>query len=472
MTFKAYPVNVVGDSKPHRAKSQTSARTLNLFPEISSTGETGQSLLAWPGALNYSFQSGVNDRGMWVNRKTGILYKVTDNTLYEVSQETGAQTSLGTITGTGPVVMSDDGTNLLIATGGDAYQWNGTTLTEVLGSEGEPGASVDVLNNLTIWQGAGNRFGVSDAGNPSSIQSNNYGSAETIGDDLLRVIVFKQNLYLFGSASLEVHYLTDTNEPPFQLIQNSVQPIGIASTFAVCKNENYIYWLSGDKRLYRASAYQPQKVTNAQIGYEFDQYVVSDCRLYSVKFSGQNFVVMLFPLQNKSWVYSEDTGAFFEIAYGANEDITIMSSFANAYGRLLIASRFDGNIYEWDLDTFTDIGEPIVRERIIDPISRSSIGVFRDSLRMSRFELEIEKGVGNATGKGVNPIIMMSASYDQGKSFTNEVWIRTGRKGEAREVVKYDNMATFYNLAIKIRTTDPNFVAIHGGYIHLQRAGR
>ena len=468
MTYTTVPVNLVGGSNPHRASSQTSERLVNLYPEPTKSGQYPSSLLAWPGAKAWSTGTGSVDRGIYTQSKTGVVYKVTDTTLYSISSD-GTQTSIGTITGTGMCSFSDDGVNLNIATGGTAYTYNGTTLSTVTDSDYVSGNTVATINGYSVWQGNDNTSSVSEFLDSSNINPDSAISANSSGDDLLADYEFKNNLYRFGTRTVETWY-RDNNANSFIRIQNAVMPVGVASYTAVTTTNDHIYWLGDDAVLYRTSAYQAQSVMTNQVAKEIATYTISDCRLYNMRLSGQNYIIMIFPTQNKCWAFSE-LGEWIELEYGATGDRSLISSYTYAYGKHLISSRLDGNVYEWDLDTYTDAGAVIRRERVLPPINASNLGKNGGRLLMSRFELICEKGVGLITGQGEDPVASFEISYDQGNSYTNEVWIDLKRMGEARAKVEWYNMGSFYDGTIRIRITDPVFVAMHSAVIDLKGHG-
>ena len=88
---------------------------------------------------------------------------------------------------------------------------------------------------------------------------------------------------------------------------------------------------------------------------------------------------------------------------------------------------------------------------------------------MSRAEFMMETGVGNSDQP--DPEIMVSCSIDGGRSFSNEDWIKIGREGESVRRVEWYNMKGFYDLILRVRVSDPNFISIHSASIDVKEAG-
>jgi hypothetical protein len=368
----------------------------------------------------------------------------------------GTETSIGTISGTGACIFADDGINLLIATTAAGYQYDGSTLTQITDSDYEAGGSVAYLNNQAIWQGFNQRFAVADAGDPDSIQSLNYATAESSGDDLVRVYVFRETWYNSGVGT-----------PPFDRIQSGKMDIGLISRLAVSSNDNYMYWLGDDKNLYRASAYDPQPIMPPSIHNQFSGYDLSSACIKCLTRDGQNFVLIL--TSSKTWVYSESTQAWFELAYKAAEEIYLASDYTYAYNKHLILSRLDSRVLELDEDIYTDNGEITIRERITAPISGSQLGINGGRYVCKRAEIIMESGVGNLSE--ANPLIMISHSVDFGQSWSNETWLRAGRDGENNLRVEYYKMINCRQLQFKIRTSDPNFFIFLSLALDVQKGG-
>jgi hypothetical protein len=84
----------------------------------------------------------------------------------------------------------------------------------------------------------------------------------------------------------------------------------------------------------------------------------------------------------------------------------------------------------------------------------------------------METGVGVISGQGDNPQIMIEASYDGGRTWTHGGWARTGRLGEYVIKVEWFNLKSFYDLILRISTSDPVNYSVFSGTIDLRLAGK
>jgi len=464
MTFKTIPVDVVGQSYQHRSRSLSSQVTMNLIPEFTPSGRSQKALTCWPGDKAFSSDNSGIDRGIHVF--SDQLYKVTGDTLYRI-ESNGTQTSIGTILGSNPCVFADDGNSMRIATGSRDYIYDGSTLAEITDPDLTPGNSVAYLNQQMINDSIGGQFQVSNVGDPDNIDALNIATAESAPDDTVRVYTFNERLYLFGDRNnTETWYNSGTGNPPFDRIQGGMMNIAIGAVYSVAASAEFMYFFGFDKSVYRVSAYQAQKITPNAIANTFENFTKSnDARGYTLAFEGQYFYVLNFPTEGQTWCYSEAGNAWFQLSTGAGQSNYIGTSYAFCYGKHLIASS--GDVRELDLDTYTSNDLPMIRERVSAPI----VDPTGQRIVMNRFQLIMEVGVGLISGQGVDPQIMFEASYDGGKSWTNESWIDIGRMSEGRIKVEWFNMASAYEIMVRFRVSDPVFISVHSAAIDIRPGG-
>jgi hypothetical protein len=471
--FSKVPLKIVGQTYKHRSKAVSIQKTMNLIPQIELTGAAESSLVSWPGLTSVFSGSGIN-RGMTVFNDE--LYKVTGNTLYKIDSLFNA-TSLGSIAGTTRCIFESDGTNLIITTGNEmgnnGYQLTGTkitgyTLSKISDGNYENASSCALFNNYMTYDGDDNKFQLAEAGDPDNLNADYIARAESKPDDTVRVFVWREQLYIFCTGTVEVWYFTGAGDPPIARVSNATMPVGLAALHSVQATDEYIYFLGDDRRVYRFSATQPENITSIAISHELDQLgdlsgAIGDV----VSIEGQSFYKL--NVQGKTFVFNESSKAWFNLSTTANEDMYRFDSFVECYGKRLCADG--GSVLELNLDAYDNNGEVIINERIFGPITSRDLGVGGDNALMSRIWLNLETGTGLATGQGSNPQLMVSVSTDGGDSFTNEQDVLAGRTGEGDTKVSYDYLKYFKSLFIKVRCSDPVFLSLYGADIEVKPGG-
>lgn len=444
---------LIGQSYESRTIPLSAQVTRNLYPEPVAAGLSPSALLCWPGEKAFSTGSGAN-RGLYEWK--GAAYAVNGTNLVKIDSS-GTQTTIGTIAGTSRCVFAGASSYLYIVAGGSAYRTDGATVTFIMDTDLETPNSVAFLNSQLIYDGDSGRFCTSVAGDGSSIDSLNYATAESAADDLTRVYTFQESLILFGENSIEQWYNSGVGSPPFDRFQGSLRQIGIEGVHSVTHSEKAVYFLGNDKTIYRLEGYEPVQVSTVAINNAIESYSdVTDCFAVSVKLQGQSIVVFNFPAANKTWAYSETSGLWFELSSGVNGGRHLANGYCYAFGKHLIADYRNGNIYEWDLDTFDSNGGTIIRERVTQPFTSTNLGgpsgktVFWHSV-----ELIINSGNGLATGQGSTPYVMMSFSDDLGLTWSTEQWVSAGALGAYQWRVQWHSLGASQGRVYKFRMSDP-----------------
>ena len=476
MPYKTVPVKLVGGSNQNRTRAISYERTLNMYPEPVPSGAYPEVLLPWPGCKTLSDGTGSGTpRGIYAHHRTGVVYKIVGGLMYSMTSA-GVETLIGSISGTGLVLFESlydsigtIGTKLLITTNDNGYVYDidAATLTTMTDASYVAGGSVVAINSFVIWQLDKNNYAVADVGTPTSIQAENISTVASYADDLVQIFRFRETIYMMGATSVEPYYIGSTGTNPLIAIQSGTVARGLVERGCVDSNENAMYWIGDDKVLYRTNAYEAQSVTTPAVASKFSSYSFTNARVRCLKVDSQNFVMVL--TSSASWCYAEASNYWFELAYKADEEIYVGYDHTYAYGKNLIQSRLDGEVFELDMDTFKDNAQTTIRERITAPINASALGKNGGRMMMKRAELIMESGVGNLDK--ANPLIMVSHSVDGGQSFSNEKWLRAGRAGENNLRVEYYDMVSFRQIQFKIRTSDPNFFNFHSMSMDLKMAG-
>ena len=91
---------------------------------------------------------------------------------------------------------------------------------------------------------------------------------------------------------------------------------------------------------------------------------------------------------------------------------------------------------------------------------------------MRRMRIQCETSVGLVTGQGSTPKLLVSASFDGGKSFTNEDTVELGRSSDGRLEAVWDHKEEFYSMVPRIRISDPVRLAIYSCSIDVKMGGK
>lgn len=455
------PINVTGPSSESRSRVLSSQKTLNLYPEAIGSDFI---LNSFPGLADFSTGNGPC-RGAFEHLNT--FYQVSGQNLYSIATD-GSRTNIGSIPGTGRCIFDGIGDNIVIVTEGLVYESGGATVTPITDSDLESPSACGHLNNQIIYDGDGGRFATSDVGDASSISGLNYGTAESNADNLIRPFVYDKIAWMMGDKTLEPWENTGTGNPPFSPILGAIIQVGLGALYSVAKNDNGFYFLGDDKRIYFVQGVQETNVTTINLANVIEGFdTIDDAEGNCFQFQNQNFYVITFPTERRSFCFSESVGienGWFELSSATSEsERYIGSSFVYFNNKTYVTDSSNGNIYELDKDTFDEFGNAIIRIRDTGTFHGGLIGAAGKLLTMNRLELILETGVGTSEQDedGEGPYVILSWSDDGGRTWSTEQMASVGQAGQFNQKVEWFGLGSFFRRILRFRMSDSVFWCIH-----------
>ena len=360
---------ILGSSYVTRSVNAADNRMVNLFPEVIPEGGKEPGFLNRAPGLNFLQTVGTGPiRGLWVAKiSTSVFYVVSGVEVYKLSSTTGTPTLIGTVSGTGPVSIADNGAQIFFACNGPSFIYNiNTGVFGPITDPDFPGAvTVGFLDGYFVFNEPNSqKIWVTALLDGYDINALDFASAEGSPDGLVAVNVDHREAWLFGSDSVEVWYDAGLADFPLTRIQGAFNELGCAAAFSVAKLDNTLFWLGTDARgqgiVYKANGYNGQRVSTHAVEWQIQQYGnISDAIAYTYQQDGHSFYVLTFPSANATWVYDAATQAWHERAGWDNGSFTRHRSNCqcNFVGNIIVGDYQNGNIYTLDLDTYADNGQ-------------------------------------------------------------------------------------------------------------------
>lgn len=463
------PINVVGATGGHRSTQFSSELTLNMYLDYSDSADR-KGAHDFPGLKAWCTASGA-DRGWHVMSST--LYKVNGTSLVSVSSS-GTVTVRGAIAGSDRAIFADDGTNLYIVANGTIYRWDGSALSTVSQAVVSSPSSIAYINRQFIITGSNGLFASSDVADGTTYNALNYAEAEVSPDPLLRAYVYSQLLYLAGSRSVEPWWNSGEGNPPFDRQDSALMNIGIAGTHAITSTDQYMYWLNDERQFVQAVGSSARPISTGGIAHKVEAYsAVSDCIASTCTFEGQTFVFWVFPTANKTLCYSETLQYWVELQSDTQYpgDRWYGNAVIRCYDKNLVADYRNGNVYELDLNTYTDNGDTRLRTRTLPTITGKLIGRPGKRIQVSGITFDAQVGVGLATGQGVNPVLMCKFANDGGHTYDAEQHVSIGAMGDYTLPVTFDAFSNGYSIRCSVSCSDPVYFSLFDGVVKMREAG-
>lgn len=443
-------IPLIGPTYTNRSLPVSAQVTRNFYVEFNSQAQEIVSFNPFPGLKLFSTGSGIA-RGL--GRLDDVLYSVTDTNLYSVSN-LGTQTLIGTIEGTERCNLEEDQVgNLITATGvGKPYSYDGTTLTQGTDVDLPSAHTVTYINRRMVYDGVGGDVAFADLSDPLVVNSANVIIAESKPDDMKAVFAYKQQVYCFGSNSIQPMYNSGTGNPPYTFILNATQEVGLDAIHSISSNNKFAYFLGSDQIVYQLSGLAINPIGNPAIGQEIAKYSKTD-DAYGVCFTldNQNFYLLSFPTGNQTWLFNEEAGLWTTLAFGTDGSQHLISDYQFIYNKHLVSDRRNGNIYELDFDTFTDNGETIQHRRDTIAINGKTFGRAGAKVFMDRLGIEIETGTSLVTAESQ---IIMQYSDDNGRTWSSERFQNIGAQGEFHHKLDWFGMGDFYTRMFRFTMSD------------------
>ena len=505
---------ILGSSYVARSVNAADNRMINLFPEIvPEAGKEPAFLQRAPGLRLLASVGSGPVRGLWAFG--GYGYVASGNTLYRVNSSWQV-TTIGTLTGTGPVSMADNGTQLFIACNGPSFIYNASlgAFSQITDPDFPGAVTVGYLDGYFVFnEPTSQRIWVTSLLDGTSVDPLDFASAEGSPDGLVSLIIDHREAWLFGTNSVEVWYDSGAVDFPLTRIQGAFNEIGCAAAFSVARLDNGLFWLGADARgrgiVYRANGYTGQRISTHAVEWQIQQYGnLADAVGYTYQQDGHAFYVLNFPTANTTWVYDVSTSAWHERAGWDAVTGTFLRhrsncqmSFAN---EIVVGDYENGNIYALDLDVYADNGTAQKWLR-----SWRALPTGQNNLKRTAhhtLQLDCETGVGlnvydppeivetvlgflsaengsiiitengvplTVTSSAVlttSPKVMLRWSDDGGHTWSNEHWTSIGRVGEYNHRAFWRRLGMTLKLrdrVYEISGTDPVKIAIMGAELNI-----
>ena len=510
---------ILGQAYVARSINAADNRLVNLFPEAIPDGGKEAGFLNRAPGLQFLQTVGTGPiRGLWAHQTNGSdFYVVSGIQVFKLTSTSATPQLLGTVSGTGPVSIADNGAVIFFACNGPSYTYfEPTGEFNQITDENFPGAvTVAYIDNLFVFNEPNSqRIWSVDTVDPVSasyiyplvFNSLDFASADGSPDGVVAINVDHRQMWVFGTDSVEVWYNAGLKDFPLTPVQGAFNEIGCAAPYSVAKLDNALFWLGTDARgqgiVYKNNGYTGIRVSTHAIEYAIAQYGnISDAVAYTYQQEGHAFYVLSFPSASKTWVYDVSVQAWHERASGDEGQYRHRSNCQCNFGGTIIVGDFEnGNIYAFDLDVYADNGQiqrwlrswralPTGQNNLkrtahhsLQLDAETGVGLngigpsapLEALLTESSSELLTESGedllVSVATVQGVNPQAMLRWSDDGGHTWSNEHWRSMGAIGQYGYRTIWRRLGMTDKLrdrVYEVSGTDPVKIAIMGAELFI-----
>jgi hypothetical protein len=457
---------------------------INLYPQLESPGSKNiASLVGTPGLTLFATSGGSPIRGMY-RTTTGRMFVVGGTTLDEFDAD-GTKTNRGTIVkgwrdADSIINMVDDGVTMVIVTGGFVYSY--VLATNTLAAI----ASINTIrsdNSYTAaefidWQDGyfiisfpnAQTYYISADG--TTWNTTNSYDADAFPDNIQAHVSHLDKLWFFKEDNTEIHYNSGNADFPFELAQGAEFQIGIEAPHSLTKIGNSLFFLGrgkvGKGAAFMTQGYNPIRITDPNMEHIFQSFSdISDANGYAYQQEGHVFYELNFPTADQTWVYDITTKMWHRRGYLNNATNALERQRGRVYchfnGKDYVGDYETGQIFELDLDTYTDNGQEIQRTWTSPNISQNEAKLFHSS-----FEAVFKKGVGLESGQGSDPQAMLQWSDNGGRTQSNEYWRDIGEGGNYGKRALWHRLGYSRNRVYRVMVSDPVETILIDAYVQVE----
>jgi len=451
-----------------RSKAFSAQRLLNFYTEMGNQGTKSNLVLFQRPALTTFTTVGTGPiRG--VHTVKGVPFIVSGVDVFTLASD-GTSTNLGTIGGSGRVLMDDNGDEVAIVSNnaGTNEGWIATlsALTQITDADFREPSSVTFQDSYFIWTEKDSAILFRSASfDGFSYDALDFATAEYAPDDLVRVFSDKSNLFAMGTGTIEPWNGTGLDGFSFDPIQGSAQEVGLLARDTVAKIDNSFLFFGSDERGGRtvwklSQGYAPQRISTHPLEKKWDEIAdPSEAYAFTFRIEGHAFYVLTFP-SGGTWVYDASTNFWTEWQTDGRSD-WLPIGFSSAFNKRLTGDSTSNKIYELDLNVLTDDGNNIIVEAVSAPVASER----NELLTFNFFRVDLKAGVGLTSGQGSDPQILISWADEDGTNFGAVRTRSMGKIGETRKRVYVRRGGQARSRTYKIRISDPVEKIIIGGYV-------
>lgn len=460
----------LGTAYTARSKQLASQRCINLYLEAVET-KTGYAPFAFfgtPGLDLLATCDGGPIRGMCAIE--GTLYVVSGTGVYAVNTNFNVS-KIGTIaTGSGQVSMIDNGNQAAIFDGQAGYSIVNGAVSPIALPFANPGVAVYQDGFGLVNQIGTEQFWQSNLGDLTTWNALNFSSEDGQTTNIMGLGELHRQVYVFKERGAFVWVNAGLSGFAFQRLDGVSIDVGCIAPNSIAKAGDNLLWLGqngeGQGVIYKVNGYQPERVSTHAIEWAIAHYpTITDAIAYSYQQEGHTFYQITFPSGNETWTLDLTTShylgvpAWHQRAYFSNGNFSRHPTSCCQFfaGKVVVGDYESGNLYAYDLDTYTDNGNPRKWLRSWRAHAEST----EVAQRVNWLEISAETGINVGVA---NPQMVLRQSFDAFE-WTQERFQPVGNLGNTAQRIKFNRLGLERrglgtDRIFELSSTDPFKVAL------------
>lgn len=468
------PVPFVGPSYQLANRRADVQRTVNMYPVRveSGTGKSGVYLKSVPGLTSLVTSTTANKnvfRGVTSHSDTKT-FCVLGNGFYELDGTTLTLEGTTTTITNQTIVMAAGREHVVVVdkSFGYSYEVATGTFTQITDVDfpSLPNWVTYLAGRYIFGARFNDQFYWSAIDDPLTYDALDFATAESSPDGLVRGIVYREELWLFGSRTTEVWRASASADAAFERNTGVSISVGCAAPYSVSLLDNSLLWVGRDENgsnvVYMASGYQPRRISNHAIEEKLGTVAlpqdIEEAQAYCYQQNGHAFYCLNVPGLDTTLCYDISTDSWHERADFFDGDFSqsrithhVMSPLGEHYfcgslsGHPTLSDR--AVIYTGSESVYTLDGDTLCRERTSPHYATPAL----NTVFFPRFRLDCSVGSAVASPK----YVQLSYSNDGGSTWSASALQRSlGETGDRRVMVQWNRLGSARDRVWRLRCTD------------------
>lgn len=411
-------------------------------------------------------------RALWA-ASNGQLYGVCGSSVYAISSSWVA-TKLGDVqTTSGPISVTDNG-NFILIVDGSISGYSITLAGNIFAKVSDPaflgGNTVDFVDGFFILNNPQTQQFYISLANQLKFDATDFATKSGYSDKLIGVGVSRRYLYLFGATTTEIWF--DAGDPTFafERMPGVFMQYGCTAAATIAQMDGEFMWLAqsaqGNAIVCQTSQFAAKKISTFALDNEITSYArLDDATAFTYQISGHFFYVLTFPTANKTWQFDLSTGQWNELAWldtDGNLNRHRANCHASIYDTAVVGDWQNGNLYSWDLNNYTDNGQPIARIRSFAHSTDDN----SDRIRYREFIANMEAGNGDGSNGPVP--VFLRWSDTRGRSWGNAISTTIGREGEYLTSLQFQRLGMARDRVFELSWSAPVKTSLLGAWVQAE----
>lgn len=398
-----------------------------------------------------------------VHVMAGIVYFIKDNQLYRLTYtedtfgvRTYTETLLDSliISGSDPVIMRDNGVELLIVAPDYSDQHNSWIYNSGSGVlsqisdvdfDGQVNYATYMAGFFVFLKKDSNVFFCSDLRQGLVYDALDFASAESDPDNLVAAESLNGVLYLFGETTCEQWYLPGGTGAGFPFVKATSGTIqkGCAAPRSLVEFNGSLIWIGGGKNekpaIWATSGGQPTKISTPAIDVLINSGGAEKlAQAYQCNWSSRGHSFITFTIPDVCCVqYDSTTGlwATRESKFDGNIIPWRVAGLVSAYDVQIVSDNLDGRLGIMDDEIYTEYDENIASYFVAPAFDNGG-----KPFTINSVELMMETGTAPI---GATPEMRISVSSDGGRTFSPDISVEMGETGDYERRLMWDMLGRY-----------------------------